>query len=131
MKNLLDNISLKMKLIFLIIFPFLGFLLISALYLNQILVNDFSSNLTFVVPTLFPKTKKLSSFFNQIDYLLNFFINIKLNIQKTFISRKLENISIEYLNIIDDETLNIINKFNKNDISHKGKDFFEWLKAYN
>ena len=40
MKNLLDNISLKMKLIFLIIFPFLGFLLISALYLNQILVKD-------------------------------------------------------------------------------------------
>ena len=98
---------------------------------NQGIKAVLRSNLTFVVPTLFPKTKKLSPFFNQIDYLLNFFINIKLNIQKTFISRKLENISIEYLNIIDDETLNIINKFNKNDISNKGKKFFEWLKAYN
>jgi hypothetical protein len=89
------------------------------------------SNLTFVIPTLFPKTKKLSSFFNNIDFILNLFINIKLSIQKVFISKKLKNISVEYLNIIDEETLNIINKFNKNDISTKGKDFFEWLKAYN
>ena len=48
MKSLLDNVSLKMKLIFLITFPFLGFLLISALYLNQILVNN-SSNSTFTM----------------------------------------------------------------------------------
>ena len=49
MKSLLDNISLKMKLIFLITFPFLGFLLISALYLNEILVNNSNSNSTFTV----------------------------------------------------------------------------------
>ncbi len=89
------------------------------------------SNLTFVIPTLFPKAKKLSAFLNQIDCLLNFFINIKLYVQKIFISKKVTNISLEYVNIIDDETLNIINQFNKNDISNKGKDFFEWLKAYN
>lgn len=98
---------------------------------NQGVKAVLRSNLTFVIPTLFPKTKKLKPFFNQIDYLFNFFINVKLNVQKIFISKKLENISIEYLNIIDDETLNIINKFNKNDISNKGKVFFEWLKAYN
>lgn len=89
------------------------------------------SNLTFVIPSLFPKAKRLSTFFNQIDYLLNLFINIKLYIQKIVISKKLINISLEYVNIIDDETLNIINKFNKKDISNKGKEFFEWLKAYN
>jgi hypothetical protein len=43
----------------------------------------------------------------------------------------LKDISIEYLNAIDDDTLSIINQFNKNDISNKGRDFFEWLKAYN
>lgn len=88
------------------------------------------SNLTFVIPTLFPKMKKLATFFNKIDYFLNFFINLKLTLQEMVISKSLKNISIEYLNIIDDETLNIINKFNKNDISNKGKDFFEWMKAY-
>jgi hypothetical protein len=89
------------------------------------------SNLTFVIPTLFPKTKQLKTIFNQIDRVLNFFINFKLTIQKSIISKKLKNITIEYLNIIDDETLNLINQFNKNDIANKGKDFFEWLKAYN
>lgn len=89
------------------------------------------SNLTFVIPSLFPKTKKLATYLKPIDYFFNFFINLKLAVQKIVISRRLKNISIEYLNIIDDETLNIINHFNKNDISNKGKDFFEWLKAYN
>ncbi len=79
MKNLLDNISLKMKLIFLIIFPFLGFLLISALYLNQILVNDFSSNLTFVV-----------AFILVIIFLTLFlFVSISNNINNSIITIKL------------------------------------------
>ena len=49
MKSLLDKISLKMKLIFLIIFPFFGFLLVSILYLNEILGNDFNSKSIFTV----------------------------------------------------------------------------------
>ena len=49
MKSLLDNISLKMKLIFLIIFPFFGFLLISILYLNEILEDDFNNKSIFTV----------------------------------------------------------------------------------
>jgi hypothetical protein len=89
------------------------------------------SNLTFLLTTLFPSTKKIARFFNQIDHFFNFFINLKLSIQKLIISRSLKNISIEYLNIIDNETLNIIKQFNKSDISNKEKDFFEWLKAYN
>ncbi|MDD2888099.1 MAG: methyl-accepting chemotaxis protein [Aliarcobacter sp.] len=48
MKSLLDNVSLKVKLIFLITFPFFGFLLISILYLNEILVNN-SNNSTFTI----------------------------------------------------------------------------------
>ena len=49
MKSLLDKISLKMKLIFLIIFPFFGFLSISALYLNQILTDDFNTKSIFTI----------------------------------------------------------------------------------
>ena len=49
MKSILDNISLKMKLIFLIIFPFFGFLLVSILYLNEILGNDFNSKSIFTI----------------------------------------------------------------------------------
>lgn len=89
------------------------------------------SNFTFVLTNIFPSTKKLASAFNQIDHFFNFFINSKLIIQKLIILRSLKNISVEYLNIIDNETLNIIKQFNKSDISNKEKDFFEWLKAYN
>ena len=49
MKSLLDKISLKTKLISLIIFPFFGFLSISALYLNQILTNDVNSKSIFTI----------------------------------------------------------------------------------
>jgi len=98
---------------------------------NQGIKAVLRSNLTFVIPTLFSKTKILTNFFNLTDVFFNFFINLKLSIQKIIISKKLKNISVEYLNIIDDETYKIINQFNKNDISNKGKDFFEWLKAYN
>jgi hypothetical protein len=98
---------------------------------NQGIKAVLRSNLTFVIPTLFSKTKILTNFFNLTDVFFNLFINIKLSIQKIIITKKLKNISVEYLNIIDDETYEIINQFNKNDISNKGKDFFEWLKAYN
>jgi methyl-accepting chemotaxis protein len=49
MKNLLDRLSLKTKLIFLITFPFVGFLLISALYINQILLGDVDNKSTVTV----------------------------------------------------------------------------------
>ncbi|MFA5574196.1 MAG: GNAT family N-acetyltransferase [Brumimicrobium sp.] len=89
------------------------------------------SNLTFVLPSLFPKLRKTKGFLNQIDNFLNIFINLKLIIQNKIIRKSLNNISLEYVNTIDSETLNIINKYNKADLSFKGKDFFEWLKAYN
>jgi GNAT superfamily N-acetyltransferase len=89
------------------------------------------SNLTFVLPTLFPKTKNLSSFFNRFDQFINFFLDIKLSLQKKILSKKIKNITIEYLNSIDEECLNIINQYNKNDLSYKGNAFFEWLKTYN
>lgn len=89
------------------------------------------SNLSFVIPTLFPKTKKLQVLFKITDAFLNIFINCKLLIQKRSIMNRLRNIKIEYLNSIDNETHEIINKFNKKDLSNKSSAFFEWLKAYN
>lgn len=89
------------------------------------------SNLQFVIPTVFPKTKKLTWLLLQMDHFFNFFINLKLQFQKLLLSKKLKNITLEYVNTIDDDTLRCINKFNTHDISNKGKDFFEWLKAYN
>lgn len=89
------------------------------------------SNLSFVIPTLFPKTKKLNNLFNHIDCFINFFIDLKLAFQKAFLTSKLRNITIEYLSVIDDESLSVIHQFNKKDISNKDKAFFEWMKAYN
>lgn len=89
------------------------------------------SNLSFVLPTIFPKTKKGVVIFNFLDTFINFFVDRKLEIQKIGLLKKMKHINLEYLNIIDDECLAIINQYNKNDISFKGKPFFEWLKAYN
>lgn len=89
------------------------------------------SNLTFVIPTLFGKAKMFTSFFNCIDHFLNFFINLKLSLQKTGLKNRLKGITIEYVITIDDEVSDIIAEFGKNDISIKGKEYFEWMKAYN
>ena len=42
-----------------------------------------------------------------------------------------KHLTVEYVNHLDNEIQNIINTFNKNDISIKDSKFFEWLKAYN
>lgn len=88
------------------------------------------SNLTFVIPALFPKLKKLEFLYKSIDAFLNIFINCKLFVQKFFFTRRLFDIRIEYLNSIDSEVRSIIDKYNKNDISYKSDAFFEWLMAY-
>ncbi|WP_026977520.1 GNAT family N-acetyltransferase [Flavobacterium tegetincola] len=89
------------------------------------------SNLTFVIPTIYPNLKKFESIFKISDHFINFFVNLKLVIQKKSIANKLQGISVDYLQIPDQETLKLINRFNKNDLSHKGFAFFEWLKTYN
>ncbi len=88
------------------------------------------SNLRFVIPAIFPKTKNLLAVFEKIDHLLNFFVNIKLSIQKAAVTKALKNITLDYIHGIDDDTLNIIKSYNKNDLSPKGKSFFDWLQAY-
>ncbi|GEM_PF-1964197 len=89
------------------------------------------SNLSFVIPQLFPKSSKLAGFFNNVDHFLNFFINIKLRFQRSLINKRLDNIQVEYLQTLDRETLLLINRFNTDDLSIKDQSFFEWLKAYN
>ncbi len=49
MQNLLNKISLKVKLILLMIFPSFGFLMILGLYLNQILSSQSYDKLSFIV----------------------------------------------------------------------------------
>ena len=49
MKILLDKINLRNKFIFLIMVPFLGFLFISSLYINQLLKVPSNDGLTFAI----------------------------------------------------------------------------------
>lgn len=88
------------------------------------------SNLIFVIPKLYPKLIFLKPLLNFGDSFLNLFINVKLSFQKKTLSKKLKGIELEYLNKPDEEVVELINKFNKNDITHKKVDYFEWLKAY-
>ncbi|MDD2291258.1 MAG: methyl-accepting chemotaxis protein [Aliarcobacter sp.] len=85
MKSLLDKISLKTKLISLIIFPFFGFLSISALYLNQILINDVNSKsiftIVFIVAIIFATLFLFISISNNIN---NSIITIKSGLSRFF-----------------------------------------------
>lgn len=49
MNSLLDKISLRRKLISLVAFPFLGFLFISGLYINELLVKSSHDGLVFLI----------------------------------------------------------------------------------
>jgi len=89
------------------------------------------SNLSFVLPAIYPKTTKVKMLISSLDHFINIFVNLKLTLQKPFVEQKIKGIRIEYLNAIDDETLALINKYNGNDLSNKVAPFFEWLKAYN
>lgn len=88
------------------------------------------SNLQFVIPMVFPHFTPLKPILNQIDSFLNFFINIKLFIQKKILLSNAQQLKLDYLTFIDDESFSIINKFSKNDLSPKNKAFFEWLNSY-
>ena len=88
------------------------------------------SNLSYLVPMKFPKLKTFKLLLMAIDSLLNSIIKSKLFYYKYKIKSKLKNITIEYLNKIDDETLLLINHNNKNHLSNKTPAFFEWLKAF-
>ena len=85
MKSLLDKISLKMKLIFLIIFPFFGFLLISILYLNEILEEDFNNKsiftVVFIIATISATIFLFISISNNIN---NSIITIKSGLSRFF-----------------------------------------------
>ncbi len=49
MNSFLNKLDLKTKLLSLILFPSLGFLIISILYINQILATQSNTNLTFTI----------------------------------------------------------------------------------
>ena len=68
MKGLLNSIDLKIKLIFLIIFPSLGFIFISGLYINQILSTQSNQNLTFTIVFIL-----LSPLNNKLNFILSRF----------------------------------------------------------
>ncbi|MBD3581812.1 GNAT family N-acetyltransferase [Flavobacterium selenitireducens] len=90
------------------------------------------SNLTFVLPALFPKLKKMSGLFNAVDRLANVFINLRLELQRKMMASRLKkNLVIEYQSAIDSEVRELIDRTGKNDLSDKSDEFFEWLKAYN
>lgn len=89
------------------------------------------SNSQFVLPILAPKLSRLKPFFEFTDHMLNGILNIKLNINKKQLYKKTKHLKLDYVNYIDDEVEDIINQYNKNDISIKNKAFFDWMRAYN
>ncbi len=88
------------------------------------------SNLQFVLPAISQNFKPFKKYLQILDLTVNLFVNIKLFIQSKFLVKKIRHIKLDYVNDIDNEVLEIINKFNSNDLSKKDKLFFEWMKKY-
>ncbi len=89
------------------------------------------SNLSFVIPAVYPKLAVPKSVLQAADNFLNWFINIKIWFHKKSVASKLNNCTIEYLAFPDAECEALIEAFSKSPISRKTVAFFEWLKAYN
>lgn len=88
------------------------------------------SNLTFVVPALFPKAKWAMSLFEVLDSGLNLLLTPKFYFHKKAIKQQLKNISVAYLDYVDMETMRIVRAHNQNHISSKDASFFQWMKSY-
>jgi hypothetical protein len=88
------------------------------------------SNLAFLVPELYPKLKAFKFVFRIFDGLINIFVDVKQYFQKKNLAQKSHSVTLEYLNTIDAETQQLIEKYGANAISKKSPAFFEWLKAY-
>jgi hypothetical protein len=88
------------------------------------------SNFSLLMPLLFPKFRAQAAW-KILDGFFNFFIDLKLALQKRTIISSLKDIIIEYQNVPDPAAEAIINKFNQNHISQKTTEFFEWLRKYN
>ena len=85
MQGLLNKISLKMKLIFLITFPFLGFLLVSILYIKQISENNFNTELIFPISfVIFIVLMTLFLFFSISNSINKSIITIKSGLSRFF-----------------------------------------------
>ncbi len=85
MQGLLNKISLKMKLIFLITFPFLGFLLVSILYIKQISENNFNTELIFPISfVIFIVLMTLFLFFSISNSINESIITIKSGLSRFF-----------------------------------------------
>ena len=88
------------------------------------------SNLSFLFSHFFPeRVKYFLPILALVDKFLNVFVDLKLGIQNIFITAQLRSVTLEYLNHIDNEALELINKYNRKDLSKKGTDFFNWLKS--
>jgi hypothetical protein len=89
------------------------------------------SNYSKILPHHFKWLKKGNNLLNAFDNSLNYFLKHKLSLEKKQILNRLKNTKVEYLAFIDPQTRELIDKYNKNDLSYKTDSFFEWMKAYN
>lgn len=105
-------------------------------YFNRLKLNHgikavLRSNLSFVLPALYPKLSGLQSLWKLIDSVANFFINIKISLQRIILNQKLQGLHLEYLAFPDSDSEAIIRNFSSHHIARKSTEFFKWLKASN
>ncbi len=90
----------------------------------------YRSNLSLVLPLINSNFHKISQLLKFSDMVSNYFFNIKLFFHSLFIKKKLKNISLEYINYVDDELFRFISEKSKYHLCKKTSDFFSWLKTY-
>jgi hypothetical protein len=105
-------------------------------YFNSLKNNEgykfvYRSNLSIVLPLANKRFLEIKNLLNFSDSFINIFINIKLKIHSLIVKKRINDISIEYINYIDDELEDYVNKKNSKHLSKKGNQFFSWLKNYN
>jgi hypothetical protein len=92
-----------------------------------ILIGEIRSNLKEKYSHKFKKFKTGNHFLGLLDNITNMFINYRLKNLKFDTGNNLE---IEYVKYIDEESSNLIKDCSKNDLCFKDKKYLEWLSTY-
>jgi GNAT superfamily N-acetyltransferase len=87
------------------------------------------SDTAHLVPLLYPKLSFLQSVFALGDRVINLFFGINLYFKKRVLQEELQDVKIEYLRVLDNETEQFIAAHSSNRLSMKDARFFNWLKT--
>ncbi len=91
---------------------------------------DLRLNLSGLLPVLKPTFTKVLGLLRFIDLSVNRLIELRLMIAEKRFRKSLENVRVDYLTFLDDETASFIADKQRRNLTRRDPDFFHFVKSY-